>query len=212
MPPASRMTFERWQALMRAWAFEDNRDTFDALVAAYSGRGRHYHTAEHVSACLGHLDAHADALDAPQEVELALWFHDAVYRRLSERNERDSAQWAASFMASCGARGPGVERVTGLVLVTEHRGTPRTRDEAALVDIDLSILGTAPPVYANFEKAVRKEFWFVPDFIYRRKRADILRGFLGRPRIFGSGVFPDEREVRARENLSAAVLALTGTR
>jgi predicted metal-dependent HD superfamily phosphohydrolase len=137
-----------------------------------------------------------------------LWFHDAVYRPISRRNEKNSARWAASFLLGNGASKAQVERVSKLILVTEHTARGQTRDEAAMLDIDLSILGAAPPVYADFEQAIRKEFWFVPGFVYRRKRADLLRGFLGRHRIYVSGLFADAAETQAKANLLDAVQRL----
>ncbi len=211
MPRECRMTLERWRALMRAWGFNDNAATFDALATAYNERGRHYHTIGHVSACLRHLDVFVSKLDAPREVEIALWFHDAVYKPWSSRNERDSADWAASFLIENGASEEDAARVEALIMVTEHQAPTKTRDQAALVDIDLSILGADPDTYELFEQGIRKEYWFVPSFLYRKKRAEILKGFLDRPRIFTAGLFPDEAEHQARQNLTAALTRLKGT-
>lgn len=195
---------------MGAWRFDENLATLDALVASYSHKGRRYHTTEHVSACLRHLDSCASRLDSPREVEIALWFHDAVYEPFSSRNEEDSADWAASFLAGCGASPDEVDRVTRLITVTKHNAPAQTADEAALVDIDLAILGAEPATYGIFEDRIRKEYRLVPSFLYRQKRAAILRGFLARARLFTSGVFPEEFELQARENLSNAVFKLAG--
>lgn len=202
------MTPERWIELMQAWGFSENLMTCNKLIAAYSQKGRHYHTTEHISACLRHMDACKHELDSPREVEISLWFHDAIYRPFSGSNEKDSADWAASFMSECGASNDHIARVHALIMVTQHNAPTQTRDEAALVDIDLSILGAKPSVYEIFEQGVRKEYRLVPWFIYRKKRAAILRSFLQRPRIYISGIFSDTVEYQARENLSNAISRL----
>src|ERR1700727_965137 len=55
----------------------------EVLRAAYTEPWRHYHTLEHVGACLEALDSALEGsgvLESVKEnVELALWFHDVVY-------------------------------------------------------------------------------------------------------------------------------------
>lgn len=210
VPHESKMNLKRWLRLMDTWCFDQNRETFESLMAAYSGSGRHYHTAEHISACLQHLDGCEDNLDFPREVEIALWFHDAIYKPLSGNNEKESANWAASFLSERGATDEEVARVHRLIMVTEHNAPTQTKDEAVLVDIDLSILGADPATYNIFEKAVRKEYKLVPWFFYRKKRAEVLRGFLERPKIYTSGCFSAAAECQAKENLSNAISKLEG--
>tara|TARA_R110000796_G_scaffold252466_1_gene386943 strand:+ start:1314 stop:1757 length:444 start_codon:yes stop_codon:yes gene_type:complete len=145
-------------------------------------------------------------------VELALWFHDAVYKPFSGSNEKDSSDWAFSFLTECGAAQDAIERVYQLIMVTAHNAPIKSADEAALVDIDLAVLGCDPAHYALFEQAVRREYRLVPWFLYRKKRAEILTGFLQRPRIYTSGIFADSVERQARDNLAQALLNLTGKR
>jgi predicted metal-dependent HD superfamily phosphohydrolase len=204
------MNIERWLRLMEAWGFEPNRKTYESLMAAYSERGRHYHTIEHISACLRHLDGCVNDLESPREVEIALWFHDAIYKPLSSNNEKESADWAASFMSEYGATVEEVARVHRLIVVTEHNAPTQTKDESVLVDIDLSILGADPASYDIFEKGVRKEYMLVPSFIYRKKRAEVLRGFMERPKIYTSGCLSTTAERQAKENLSNAISKLEG--
>ncbi|MNC84702.1 hypothetical protein D3C83_02620 [compost metagenome] len=94
-------------------------------------------------------------------------------------------------------------------MVTEHNAATMTKDESILVDIDLSILGADVETYAAFEEAVRNEYRMVPMLIYRRKRTEILNGFLKRPRIYQNEPFFSEREQQARINLSNAISKLS---
>lgn len=202
------MNLERWTGLMCALGWDANRDTFAALQSAYAEKHRHYHDGNHVQACLEQLDRCAGQAENRAEVELALWFHDAIYKPLSAANEQESADWAASFMTVNRANPEAIARVQRLIMATRHEAATATRDESLLVDIDLSILGTDPIAYDAFEQAIRKEYAVVPGFIYRRKRAGILAGFLRRPRIYVNEPFHREREQQARINLQAAIARL----
>lgn len=190
---------------MGDWGFGSNEETFRALVAAYAQKHRHYHTAEHIDACLVHFDRCVSQMDNPREVELALWFHDAVYCPYAGDSELKSARCAVSFLLGNGAGADVVDRVKRLIMATEHALPPQSKDESILVDIDLSVLGSDSKTYEVFENAVRKEYRFVPGFLYNRKRAAVLQGFLRRACIYGNEPFIAEREERARANLSGVV-------
>jgi predicted metal-dependent HD superfamily phosphohydrolase len=56
---------------------------------------RHNHAFEHLSACLIAPDEIRPQATNADVVELARWFHDAMYVPGSTTNERDSANWAA---------------------------------------------------------------------------------------------------------------------
>ena len=204
------MNLERWAKLMGAFGFGANEDTFHSLNAAYTEKHRHYHTREHIKACLEHVNDFASQAEHPEEIEIALWFHDSIYNPLSSNNERKSADWASSFLLANGARPEAIERVHRLIMATQHNVSIHTKDESILLDIDLSILGADARTYDKFEKAVRQEYWIVPMFIYRRKRAEVLNSFLLRPHIYRNEPFLSEREHQARANLSNAVAQLSG--
>ncbi|MGE3296626.1 MAG: hypothetical protein AB7I68_04670 [Porticoccaceae bacterium] len=205
------MNLDRWLTLMGRWGFSRNEETFRSLMAAYAGKGRHYHSKEHIAACLRHLDSCISQIAKPHEVELALWFHDAIYKPFSGGNEQKSADWAASFLSENGATGEDVARVHRLIMVTEHNAPTHTKDESILVDIDLSILGADPQTYDLFERDVRSEYKLVPLFMYKKKRAEVLKTFLDRPNIYQNEPFATEREHQAKENLRNAISLLVGS-
>lgn len=204
----SSLDHQRWQRLMGAWGFADSRNEFTRLCQHYGEKGRAYHNGSHINACLHHLDQCAGQVEALREVELALWYHDAIYKPFKSDNEARSAEWAAGFLQQQGAAAGAVSRVQQLIMATLHNAPAASHDEAVLVDIDLAILGAEPDVYALFESGVREEYRRVPNFIYRSKRAEILEGFLQRERIYISGIFPLERDGQARANLSQAIAKL----
>src|SRR5688572_8787422 len=149
-------------------------DTYERLSAAYAEPHRHYHTAAHIGACLTELDSARALARFPFEVEAALWFHDAIYDPKASDNEQRSAEWAVAFLSGAGAAAAVGARVYAHVMATRHDGEAGSPDSALVVDIDLSILGQPPAVYAQFEKNVREEYRWVPAALYRRTRREIL--------------------------------------
>ena len=51
---------------------------FDEVLARYSEPHRKYHTMQHLNECFVHLENVRSLCEHPAEVELALWFHDAI--------------------------------------------------------------------------------------------------------------------------------------
>lgn len=199
------MDENRWLALMAQLGLQDNRDQWRALQNAYAEKHRHYHTAEHISACLQYLDTARHFAEHSAEIELALWFHDAIYKPRSSTNELDSANWCSEFLQANKVDSSVIERIHQLIMITCHNAVPATNDEQLLVDIDLAILGAPEDVYWQFEANVRKEYQWVPGFIFRAKRKEILQGFLQRERIYHHKHFFNGLEAQARENLRAAI-------
>jgi predicted metal-dependent HD superfamily phosphohydrolase len=199
----------RWAALWRRLGGRgDGRAIFDRLAAAYAEPTRAYHTAEHIEDCLTLLDASRVLAPHPDEVEAAIWFHDAVYVAGNADNEARSAELARASLVDAQVASDLAERIGALVLETRHVTIPEQQDAALLCDIDLAILGRAPEAFDLFERRIRQEYAMVPEPIYRRGRADILRGFLGRASIFQTDWFRQRYEVAARANLKRVLARL----
>ncbi len=193
---------------MEAFALPANMDVFDQLINAYSEKHRAYHTLEHIDACLYHLDVVAGHADIPHEIEMALWFHDAVYNPFSSNNEADSASWAQIFLKENHVAGESIERIHTLIMVTQNHANTEDVDTGLMLDIDLSILGAPPEIYDQFEKNIRTEYKRVPWFVFKKKRKEILQSFLANERIYNHPHFSNMLETQARENLSRAIADL----
>jgi predicted metal-dependent HD superfamily phosphohydrolase len=199
------LDLERWNRLLAALGITGESECFDALLAAYSEKHRHYHTTRHIDHCLRELDSATSLAREPAEVELALWFHDAIYDPHSSKNEERSADWACELLTRHHASAERVNRVRDHILATRHEAIAIDADSRLVVDIDLSILGVDEAAYAEFEVNVRKEYRWVPSLLFRRKRAEILESFLARPQIYTTQLFRDRYEVAARRNLTQAI-------
>ena len=212
MPPEhGTLDRTRWIGLWsRLGAHDGGSSIFANLVAAYSEPARAYHTAEHIQDCLTQLDLSRDISQRPDEVEAAIWFHDAVYIPGATDNEDRSARLAETALAACAAPVETSRRIVDLVLATRHLTVPRDPDPQLLCDIDLSILGRAPEVFNEFEQRIRLEYNWVPEPAYRIARSEVLTGFLGRHPIYQTEYFRRLYETQARANLERVIAQLTG--
>lgn len=182
---------------------------FDQLLARYSEPHRKYHTLQHLTECLAHVEAVRHLAEHPGEVEIALWFHDGIYDTHRLDNERQSADWARAVLDRHDAAPAAVQRVDELIMATCHSALPVTPDAQLLVDIDLSILGALPQRFAEYEEQIRQEYAFVPEDIFRNKRGEILQAFLARPVIYSTPHFQAALEARAKDNLRQAIAGLS---
>jgi predicted metal-dependent HD superfamily phosphohydrolase len=199
----------RWNNLWeRLGARGNGRRIFDCLVAAYAEPTRAYHTAEHIENCLTLLDDSRVLALYPDEVEAAIWFHDAVYVAGNTDNESRSAELARASLRDAHVAPDVAERISAMVLETRHVARSSQQDAALLCDIDLAILGWPPEAFDLFERRIRQEYATVPEAIYRRRRSEILRGFLGRASIFQTAWFRRRLEAPARANLERALVKL----
>jgi predicted metal-dependent HD superfamily phosphohydrolase len=192
----------------RAWAGigarGDGAVLRDRLLAGYGEAHRRYHSTQHLGECLAAFEPAAKLAEHAAEVELALWFHDAIYELRASDNEERSADWAREALAEAGVPADAAARVHALVMATRHQAAPQGADAQLLVDIDLAILGAETERFAEYETQIRAEYAFVPGWLFRRKRRAVLRSFLERPRIYATARFHDALEARARDNLARA--------
>jgi len=195
------MTPDRWQALMHGLGLGGNEAAFAELLAAYRQPHRHYHTPRHIADCLRHFDAARHDADEPHAIELAIWFHDAVYDPYRSDNEQASADWALRFLRENDLPAALQARVQALILATRHDAIASDHDTAILIDIDLSILGATADAYDSYRQAVRREYRWVPGPLFRRNRRAVLDSFLRRERIFLTDSFHASHEARARDNI-----------
>jgi len=199
----------RWLALWgRIGAGGDGRTVLELLTTLYREPSRYYHTLTHIGDCLTELDRERTRAHRPDEAELALWFHDAVYDPRAGDNEARSAELAERVLRDAGLADDSRERVAGMIRATTHAELPTENDMALVCDADLAILGASPERYARYVTQIRNEFAWVPAALFRQRRAAVLARFLDRAAIYASPRFRERYEARARQNLSAELLEL----
>lgn len=192
----------RWGRLWRTLKLAPPAALGEALLARYGEEYRRYHTRQHLEECLDWLDRAHGQCERPAEVELALWFHDAVYAPGRSDNEERSADWAARALLEAGGSPEIAGRVRELVLATGHHRRPETRDQRVMVDIDLAILGAPAERFGQYEEQIRQEYPEVPLDRFRAARREFLAPWLQSPRIYRTEFFRERLEKPARENLA----------
>jgi predicted metal-dependent HD superfamily phosphohydrolase len=146
--------------------------------------------------------------ESPDEVEFAIWLHDAIYDPRAADNEERSALLAREILLRLGTTGAMADRVGDLVRATKHGEPPLSPDARLLVDIDLSILGQPPDVFDSYERSIRQEYSWVPPATYVAGRSGILRRFLGRHRLYFTDRFESMYARQAKANMTRALLSL----
>jgi predicted metal-dependent HD superfamily phosphohydrolase len=188
------------EGLLAAWdrLLPGARADGEALLARWAEPHRHYHTPAHLAAVLAVVAGHP-ARDAA--VELAAWFHDAVYDPTRGDNEEASALLAEEVLGRHGH--PDRAEAARLVRLTAtHDPAPHDLRGALLIDADLAVLAADPPDYDVYAAAVRREYAHVPDDAFRAGRAAVLRHLRALPALYRVLPGRADLERRARANLS----------
>ena len=182
----------------------------DQLRAAYAEPQRHYHNLEHIAEMLAVAARLAELTHDRPALQVAIWFHDAVYDPKAKDNEERSAELVVQLLGPLGVPSQTLDRVVTMIRATQHTGAePDDPDIAVLLDADLAILGAEETRYAAYASAIRKEYAWVDEAAYRAGRAAVLKSFLKRPRIYTTAPMFGSTEEAARRNMRAEISRLT---
>ncbi len=196
-----------WNRCTRDGAESDPAALFATIHSLYAGDGRHYHTPAHIEHCLTQFDMCSTHIQRPDEVELAIWYHDAIYDPRADDNELQSAELFARH-AGDDIDPECVERVRDLILHTTHRAPPPEGDQKLMVDIDLSGFGLPWAAFARDSRAVRAEFMHMSDAEFYANQVRFLSALIARERFFASDFFYQRYEQQARENIDRTLKGL----
>src|SRR5262245_20829361 len=118
MAAAAPLEVAHWSRAWDAWGLRPPDGLLAELLARYAEPHRAYHTRQHLRDCFEQLELAAPLAGALPEVQLGLWFHDAIYDPRAQDNEERSAQWAVDALSAAGADPALAPRVRALVLAT----------------------------------------------------------------------------------------------
>lgn len=183
------------------------------LSALYEAEGRHYHDLGHIEAMLALANDYKASLHDREAVEAAIWFHDAIYDSRAKDNEARSADLAEKKLAGR-TDAQRLGRITAMISATAMHELPQLGDENAIrdaalfLDMDLAILGAPPDAFDAYEQAVRREYGWVEEPMWRAGRSAVLKNFLARPHIFHTEEFRQRFEAQARQNMARSIEAL----
>lgn len=184
-----------------------------ALREAYATPPRAYHNFAHVEEVLRHYDevANGPGWEQPQEVRLAVLYHDAVYEAGRKDNEARSAELAVEHIARwLPDRGIDAARVAELINLTARHGSLAPgdvdRDATLFLDCDMAILAAGEATFAAYDRGITAEYrGHVPAWLFKLNRRRFLKGLLAKERIFLSDWFHERLDAKARINLRRAV-------
>lgn len=170
----------------------------DRWIEELKAPHRHYHTLAHVEAILSQYRG------TSREIIAAAWLHDIRYDPRRHDNEEVSAEIAIRCLQGTDIDASEVERI--ILDTKHHQGGDPTLD--LFCDLDLSIIGASPSIYAAYAANIRKEYAFVEEQAYRAARASILTSFNAR-RVFKTEGFR-AMEDQAHANLAWEMARLLG--
>jgi predicted metal-dependent HD superfamily phosphohydrolase len=114
----------RWRRFWRRVSpSRDFRSELAALDRRYREPHRFYHGWGHIRRCLAELDRCRRLASEPEAVELALWYHDAVYDPKAADNELRSALLAVQAARAAGL-GEGFARAVSALILSTRVSVP----------------------------------------------------------------------------------------
>jgi predicted metal-dependent HD superfamily phosphohydrolase len=204
--------YAQWVSLTSQYA--PNRalieSLFNFIVEHYSASERAYHNLSHIQSLITLSESLLDKIQNRDAHYFSIWFHDLIYDTRRSDNEEKSAEFAAEALASLGVPEQTVAVVREMILATKHhRGDDLSWDAKAFLDLDTSILGAPEEIYEEYSRAIRKEYSWVPDVLYREGRMKVLSDFLGRERVYQTEEIRAKYETQARHNIAEEIRALS---
>lgn len=169
------------------------------LIALYSQPERRFHNVGHIADCLRTLDEVRALVAMPDALELALWFHDAIYVAGARDNEDRSVELFRNLAVSVDQA--FAERIAALIMATKHSAKAESGDCAYMVDIDLAGFGVGWDEFMRKGEELRNEYAMQPDDEYYHGQVSFLTQLKARPAFYCTPYFRSRYEDKAQENL-----------
>jgi predicted metal-dependent HD superfamily phosphohydrolase len=194
--------FDQWKNLMQEYKVNNENVAlmFTQINQRYAEGHRAYHNVEHILNSIEEFKTLRDLSKNPNELELAIIFHDIVYDTYAKDNEEKSAELMKDMLTYYVPRDK-LDLTQRLILSTKHNKLVEDKDEQLIVSIDLAILGKSQGEYKKYSQAIRKEYSWVSDEEYKLGRKKVLNYFLSREKIYPNEMFFDKYERNARWNM-----------
>lgn len=198
-----------WVKAMRAYDIEESnwQPVWHGLTELYDDSKRHYHNMGHV--CFVIRMTYTFIVNKPiagswisDAYTFAAFFHDAIYDTTRDDNEERSAEYAGSVLEELYLPEELIQLTEDMIVSTKKHIPVKENDNIGnFLDCDLSILGSSTSAYDNYRNAIRKEYSWVPEAEYNKKRASLLKKMLMRENLFYSDKLRSMFEFQARKNL-----------
>lgn len=203
-PEQEAVLSTRFIALCQALELPGNqaKKYYEQLYDLYTDSNRHYHNLAHILNFLNLLDEHKTKIEQPLLFELAIWYHDAIYKAKCKDNELQSALLAQKLFNKY-LKESSLSYVNALIMSTEgHFPRSENQDTYLFLDFDLAILAARPSVYNLYSEAIWQEYKTAYiKLLYKMGRKKVLKNFLAREKIYFSPIFFEKYEAKARQNI-----------
>ena len=142
---------------------------------------RKYHNISHLSSILSYLYLHRSLFSYPQSeaLILAAFFHDAIY---DPKNPVDNVKKSIEFFKKSSLKSPP-ELSLLAIRSTDFRKIPSNLFVKVFWEADNQIFKKPWKDYIKWEKAIRSEYSYFNDDIYKKNRINFLKTNFG---LFGS--------------------------
>lgn len=181
--------------------------TFDSMMSTRL----HYHTPAHIMNIFTFAKDNGITLQPVEE--LAILFHDAVYRPGFKENEAMSTLFMRSLLSGTNIEEKDIQLATDLIIATAcHLSDVILTDAYLITDLDMAGFANAPGEFASNSELVEKEFYrgYGNDVCtleqFLNGRLKFLTKLKERKSIFRTPLFLKKLEKRAQINLSNAIM------
>jgi len=175
------------------------------LFELYDQSHRYYHNFNHIVEMWRVLAMHTKI--TPQLYTAAL-YHDVIYNPKYDDNEFQSSLFYETHCHETGDIPDG--KVSQMILDTKDH-IPTIKESELLIDADLWILGSNIWTYADYKKAIKKEYEpFFTEEEMIAGRTDFLENMLDRENIFYTPDFQRCYTHTAKINLELELFELKG--
>lgn len=134
-----------WQDLISDYADISLIDSlWTTIEYQYTSRNRHYHNLSHIYNMFLQLEDFKTEIEDLDSLRLAIWYHDIIYKSTTKDNEEQSALFAEKALKGLKHDSFNIGNIKNLIISTKKHELILTKnlDNAYLLDLDLSILGT----------------------------------------------------------------------
>ncbi len=204
----------RWQKLAARYCKDQIliESIYNEICKRYNEKTRFYHNLNHIHTILKEIDKHEASINKLDTILFATWFHDIIYNSFRKDNEEKSAECAKTILRKMKVNETLITDVSHLILKTKDHvmvSIEESFDCRLFIDCDLLILGAEQSLYVNYMNNVRKEYRYIPNFIYKKARLKVLKLFIGTESIFKTKILRERYELQARKNLEFEINLLT---
>ncbi len=179
------------------------------IAAAYIEGSRHYHTLHHVLQCLDTLKEYPKPIPYHSEIELALWYHYAIYDPQKRDNEEQSGRLLKQDLEKADLPTSSIQKAYELVIATDHKRPANDEAEAIIADVDMAILSYPQEQYTTYSEQIRKEYSCFDDNTFSEGRKTFLKHFLAKQSIYQTPFYHSQFEAKARTNMERELKQLS---